>query len=346
MNNDFNIEKVTRLSLIVNTSLLLFVAFMMLFFVHYGVVPMIVYSSFALAGYALYYIILAKRKVCIYMWCVYATIVLYMAVATISLGYEYGFNLYSMSIIPIIIYSRYMAKKLKTQDTHPVVVSVLIVAVSLISSAIAIINGPLYIINKTMAAVILACNSLSVAAFLIYYTNMIVNLVIASEDKLGVRANYDQLTELHSRRYMIDYLKNNEISMKPQYWIAMLDVDDFKKINDTYGHNCGDYVLHNIAMIMKRVCNGCQVSRWGGEEFLIHSSHKENSTQILEELRKAVEQNEFIYKQQKIRVTVTIGGACYKECADIEELIKRADDNLYLGKNNGKNQVITDKENI
>ena len=335
---DFDMEQTVKLCLVVNTALLVFVACMTAFFVYYHIMPMVYYSVAAIAGYICYYIMLRKQKVCEYMWCVYATIVLYMAIATVCLGYEYGFHLYCMSIIPIIFYSRYISTKLHTSDPHPLPVSMVIVAVSIISSAIAIVNGPLYVINKRAASAILACNAISVAAFLIYYTKMIVDLVIESEKKLNSIANIDLLTDLYSRRYMINHLEAD--STEDGGWLAMADIDDFKKINDTYGHNCGDYVLSHIAKIMRNVCDDCIISRWGGEEFLIHSSGTDIDMSLLEKLRKEIETSECIYKQQKINISVTIGAARRNAASDIEEWVKQADDKLYYGKNNGKNVVI------
>ena len=97
--------------------------------------------------------------------------------------------------------------KTDTKDPNPLAVSIAIVAVSIISSAIAIINGPLYEINKTIISVMLACNAISVSAFLIYYTKVIVDLVIESEKKLNSIANIDLLTDLYSRRYMMRTMK-------------------------------------------------------------------------------------------------------------------------------------------
>ena len=305
---EFNLEQVVKLCVVVNISLFLFVAFMLILFVYFNITPMIYYSVIAMIGYVLYFMLLKRQKVCAYMWCVYATIIIYMAIATICLGYKCGFNLYSMSLIPIIL------------------------------SAIAIINGPLYEINKTIISVMLACNAISVSAFLIYYTKVIVDLVIESEKKLNSIANIDLLTDLYSRRYMINYLE--EYDADDEGWLAMADVDDFKKINDTYGHNCGDYVLNFIAQKMKNICSNCVISRWGGEEFLIHNGTHDSTHEVLEKLRREIENSECIYKQQKINISLTIGVAQRNADGDIEEWIKRADDRLYYGKNNGKNMVV------
>lgn len=335
---EFNLEQVVKLCVVVNMALFIFVAFMMTFFVYFNIKPMIYYSVMALTGYALYFILLKKKYVCIYMWCVYATIVIYMAIATICLGYKCGFHLYSMSLIPIIFYSQYMATKINTKDPNPLAVSIFIAAVSILSSAIAIINGPLYEINRKITFVMLACNAISVSAFLIYYTRMIVSLVIESERKLNSIANIDLLTELYSRRYMINYLE--EYNTVNGGWLAMADIDNFKKINDTYGHNCGDYVLNFIAQKMKNVCSDCVISRWGGEEFLIHNGNPDSTHKILEKLRKEIENSECVYKQQKIKISLTIGVAGRNCSENIEEWIKHADDKLYYGKNNGKNMVV------
>ena len=335
---EFNLEQVVKLCVVVNISLFLFVAFMLTLFVYFNITPMIYYSVIAMIGYVLYFMLLKRQKVCAYMWCVYATIIIYMAIATICLGYKCGFNLYSMSLIPIIFYSQYISTKIDTKDPNPLAVSIAIVAVSIISSAIAIINGPLYEINKTIISVMLACNAISVSAFLIYYTKMIIDLVIESEKKLNSIANIDLLTDLYSRRYMINYLE--EYDADDEGWLAMADVDDFKKINDTYGHNCGDYVLNFIAQKMKNICSNCVISRWGGEEFLIHNGTHDSTHEVLEKLRREIENSECIYKQQKINISLTIGVAQRNADGDIEEWIKRADDRLYYGKNNGKNMVV------
>ena len=339
---EFNLEQVVKLCVVVNISLFLFVAFMLILFVYFNITPMIYYSVIAMIGYVLYFMLLKRQKVCAYMWCVYATIIIYMAIATICLGYKSGFNLYSMSLIPIIFYSQYISTKTDTKDPNPLAVSIAIVAVSIISSAIAIINGPLYEINKTIISVMLACNAISVSAFLIYYTKVIVDLVIESEKKLNSIANIDLLTDLYSRRYMINYLE--EYDADDEGWLAMADVDDFKKINDTMGHAAGDDALRQIAERMKDIESPILTPyRFAGDEFImiLNTDAREILEQIAKGIYEKINTTQGFQRQienylghaitttERSRITCSIGiasaGDVRKE-EDNKELIHSADE--------------------
>ena len=153
----------------------------------------------------------------------------------------------------------------------------------------------------------------------------------------GIIQNIDDLTGLLNKRSFNKYKNNVE---EEKVSLIVFDVNDFKLINDTYGHNCGDYVLNFIAQKMKNICSNCVISRWGGEEFLIHNGTHDSTHEVLEKLRREIENSECIYKQQKINISLTIGVAQRNADGDIEEWIKRADDRLYYGKNNGKNMVV------
>ena len=159
--------------------------------------------------------------------------------------------------------------------------------------------------------------------------------------ELQQQAGTDPLTTLYNRRRMEEVLKNHiRANPNENFSIAIGDIDFFKKINDTYGHNCGDYVLNFVAQKMKNICSNCVISRWGGEEFLIHNGTHDSTHEVLEKLRREIENSECIYNQQKINISLTIGVAQRNADGDIEEWIKRADDRLYYGKNNGKNMVV------
>jgi diguanylate cyclase (GGDEF)-like protein len=124
-----------------------------------------------------------------------------------------------------------------------------------------------------------------------------------------------------------------------------LDVDDFKVINDTFGHIAGDKILIFIANILKKTLrDGDKVFRYGGEEFVIvlnriTDEHCKNITlRILELIRK----NKLIYKGQSINVTMSIGATKYKESDNEDTLMSRADKALYRAKNSGKNQMYSE----
>ena len=111
-------------------------------------------------------------------------------------------------------------------------------------------------------------------------------------------------------------------------------------MNDTYGHNCGDYILKQVAFITKKTCKDCIVCRWGGEEFIILSTLRDNKTDVLDELRSKIESEKFSFEGNELHITVTIGATNYESGFSNERWISQADEKLYNGKTNGKNQVV------
>lgn len=162
-------------------------------------------------------------------------------------------------------------------------------------------------------------------------------------------ANTDSLTGLYNRRYiqsLINLEFNNTQTKKSLFSIIMIDIDDFKKINDTYGHNEGDKVLKTLTNIMiKNVREIDTVSRYGGEEFLIllPNTDLEATSFIAERIRKATENSETYTEEEKlIKFTISLGiTECNKNIKDTQELINIADKMLYESKSNGKNRVST-----
>ena len=122
-----------------------------------------------------------------------------------------------------------------------------------------------------------------------------------------------------------------------------MDIDDFKKVNDTYGHDAGDEVLQFVA---KTVSCGVKkddyVFRWGGEEILVLlNTDEEHSLAAAERIRADIAKDAVVYGEAKIPVTITIGVAPYRHGASIRELMDEADAKLYWGKRHGKNQVVS-----
>ena len=132
-----------------------------------------------------------------------------------------------------------------------------------------------------------------------------------------------------------------------KFSVAFCDLDDFKRINDSYGHEAGDEVLKHITLLIRKEMNGCEVCRWGGEEMVILMKGLDinEAREKLEKLRYNVETSPTIFFNKELRVTVTIGVAQNNDSYNgPEEVIKAADERMYYGKQHGKNVVIYEDE--
>lgn len=165
--------------------------------------------------------------------------------------------------------------------------------------------------------------------------------------RLEPLATRDQLTNLFNRHYF-----SSEIVRQINFWrrhqqplsILMLDIDFFKKINDTYGHLAGDYALKKIADIcIKHVRDVDTVARVGGEEFaiLLPATAVNGAMYIAERIRKAVEVYKFKYENSEFTLTVSLGVTeITDETWSITELLKAADEMLYKAKETGRNRSV------
>ena len=124
--------------------------------------------------------------------------------------------------------------------------------------------------------------------------------------------------------------------------LAILDLDHFKSINDTYGHQAGDKVLKIIANVLRKGLRGDDfIARFGGEEFalLMPGSDLSGGSRLLERLRAAVEQCPFHFKGERVTVTMSAGVAVFKSGENASQVLKRADQALYRAKETGRNQI-------
>ncbi|MCI8338896.1 MAG: EAL domain-containing protein [Lachnospiraceae bacterium] len=196
-------------------------------------------------------------------------------------------------------------------------------------------------IDKAARSLYTIANVLSDMAYHKYMMDVGNDMLREKNMELDFLANYDMLTKLNNRHHMMHFFRQFEESGKP-FCVIIGDIDDFKVINDTYGHDCGDLVLYTVADIIKNTLGQRGVPcRWGGEEFLmLVYGEQETAGEILELVRHKIEQNVVNYHGQDVRVTMTFGMAFYKERANVEKMISLADQRLYYGKNHGKNRIV------
>ena len=166
-------------------------------------------------------------------------------------------------------------------------------------------------------------------------------------DELQRYANYDPLTKLLNRRCLDSYMDSAYKKARKNHEplsVMLMDIDDFKKVNDTYGHDCGDEILKFVALEVSTGVNPDDVVfRWGGEEiFVILKADSRQAIQIAERIRSTIERATIKYKDTTpVSVTVTIGVASYEEGATVQTLFDDVDARLYYGKKHGKNRVVS-----
>jgi diguanylate cyclase (GGDEF)-like protein len=156
---------------------------------------------------------------------------------------------------------------------------------------------------------------------------------------------YDGLTRAANKRYLLDFL-DREVARAHRYHsplsVAMVDVDLFKHVNDTWGHAAGDYVLEHLAsVIAKRLSAEELLARYGGEEFaLVLPEHdRSQGRTFCETLREAVANERFEHGHVQVPVTVSIGVATYEPGMSRDEMLRAADEQLYRAKRAGRNCV-------
>lgn len=156
----------------------------------------------------------------------------------------------------------------------------------------------------------------------------------------------DTLTGIPNRRNITN-LMAKEVSRSQRngsnFSLVMCDIDFFKKVNDTFGHDTGDYVLKQVSSIIQQHLRQQDVvARWGGEEFLLMlpETSLDDAVRVAEKLRETIESFSMEFGGHSFNVTMTFGVSIYENSLGLEKSIKKADDALYEGKQTGRNKVV------
>ncbi|MEC6883065.1 sensor domain-containing diguanylate cyclase [Photobacterium piscicola] len=156
----------------------------------------------------------------------------------------------------------------------------------------------------------------------------------------------DELTNIYNRRYMNNIFRQVFFSnITATHSIAFFDIDHFKKVNDTYGHDAGDEILKVFASIcLNNIRAADVIARWGGEEFILfmEKTSSIHAKDVCYRILRAVNQHPFLYNGQVIHLTVSIGLTSFSPQNDqIEMVLKNIDKAVYHSKNNGRNRITT-----
>ncbi|MDB4838062.1 GGDEF domain-containing protein [Marinomonas sp.] len=194
----------------------------------------------------------------------------------------------------------------------------------------------------------------------LYFVNVLSSGVVVILTVLIIRKTYDrqqnnlleiaikdELTGLYNRRYINNYFEKSSTNLsveKEPYCIVIGDVDHFKRINDSWGHDVGDKVLISISHCLQPFLRSSDIAcRWGGEEFLIllNNTTEKKAVALIDNLRKEISETILIDLDTSYRVTMSFGVIESSNRDVYENLIKAADNNLYKAKESGRNCIIS-----
>ncbi len=286
-----------------------------------------------------------KTTVCLYLYC--TTSAISVSTFAIFAGVDFGFQYIALLCIFVIFFRT--EGSLVYKYTYTIITGILVALVTMYAGSFAKLQYQ----SSMFYRLILMANVLYATLIAIIISRFFCLKFSASEHKilqyskkLEQLASIDALTGLQNRRSMMAHLeklaKYYEHSDMP-FSIVIADIDHFKNVNDTYGHDTGDFVLKKLAEIFKSFMNEKgHVSRWGGEEFLF--TFEGNNADIifveLNELKTLIKNTDFHFNNYDLNITLTFGLEEFDSGAGLLEVISKADQKLYIGKEQGRNRVI------
>jgi diguanylate cyclase (GGDEF)-like protein len=257
------------------------------------------------------------------------------------LGWQSGFHYYLLPVVPFLMFHDRLSNR------SVVVGSAAVTIIYLLLRAATVDFTPAFVSPAVMRALEygnIAVPFVALSVICIYFRLA----SIEAERAMESLAMTDALTKLPNRRRMRELLNAERVRCARDghpFGIVLADVDAFKLINDTRGHDCGDHVLAELAIVLRRALRGQDsVARWGGEEFLflLPDTDLRGAGVVAEKLRAAIAAAEISFAGRRVPVAMTFGvSVCTRETT-LDDSVQRADRALYSGKHAGKNRVVLD----
>ena len=279
-------------------------------------------------------------------------VILMTTASILTIGWEAGFQCFLFSAITGAFYFPFIIKGSK-RNILSLALSVLLIVAFFFNYLLSSMLNPFEPLSEGLTTLLFVINSLAALALMVGFSFLFVWELLSKQrilelqnEQLDELAHKDPLTHLYNRRSMNKKMDERMLELKKtgkRFTLVLGDIDDFKHVNDTFGHDAGDMVLTSVAEIISRnVGSQDVVCRWGGEEILIMMNDSlESGLLTVEKIRKAVEEHVCESETGDVKVTMTFGAAESIPGYTIEHLIQQSDDKLYYGKRNGKNQVVS-----
>ena len=288
--------------------------------------------------YILFFFLLWKKKYYLYALICGNVYFGLISITTIMMGFNTGFHFYLIGLCVVSFFTTYFSKV--KQIGNSLIWVGLSLAIYLTLFFVSEFNEPFYQIEKWLEVTLFTINAVVVFAFVAAYLVVFLRYAISLENKIINESRTDELTQISNRYGLYDYFDQD--LNKESKVLALFDIDDFKKINDVYGHVAGDMVLKKVAEIATEVLDGAFVCRYGGEEFIVvlKDNDRDGYFNTLETLRMSVENYVFKWEDVRIKLTITIGAVGYDDDLSLEKWVDLADEKMYSGKKTGKNKTV------
>lgn len=308
--------------------------------------PMVYLNIGSVICYCICFFLVAKARPREYVLVIFTEVLIHTSLAVYYVGDNAGFQLYYLGCIAIMLFTHYFSVHSGIKPHNGPVLSAICCVLYVLTMIFSRSHTPLYPLSFDEQFYLRVYNVLLMFLFILASFSLLTLVASRNEMELTRQASHDNLTGLVNRNYLTkNLIATYETEDRKNQWLAILDIDDFKMINDQYGHLCGDYVLCAVANIMTALCGDLIVCRWGGEEFLIVGDAPQEEggmLPLLERIRSAVAAKEFVYNgDTKMHLTVTIGAAPYQPGQALRSWVNLADSRLYAGKQSGKNKVVS-----
>ncbi len=334
-------SRVTEIMILMHTALLVY-------FFLLGVYLMAAVNVISLITYCVEFRIL-KKNAGIYLTVFIFEVLIHMSFAIAAVGWDAGFQYYVFAIIPVIFFADHTVRKDGIYTAHPVALSLICIFTFLGCRYFVSRGRPLYLVDPEMLFWTNTINGVMILGLLFIFSMVYIHQILEIENKLVESAEFDELTKLPNRHYLDRLLADRKIGVPggiKEYAVAILDIDNFKKVNDRFGHLAGDQVLKKLAGILARTASDKEdvyAARWGGEEFMLLAVHEgayEKLMELTEDVRCQLESSVVHFDYWQIVVTASIGVSATKESMNFKSLTEEADKCLYEAKGSGKNRVI------
>ena len=218
-----------------------------------------------IAIYGLFFILLRKKKYYLYALLCGNEYFAFISVTTIMLGFGTGFHFYLIGLCVVSFFTTYFSKDKNSKKS--VIWVGLSLAIYLTLYFITKFNTPYYTIDEWLEITLFTIHAVLVFVFVASYLVVFLDYALSLEKKIMNESRTDELTKINNRYGLYDYYDQEKD--KSSKVLALFDIDNFKKVNDVYGHAAGDVILKRVAEIATEVLNDAFVCRYGGEEFVI-----------------------------------------------------------------------------